>query len=91
VSRFYRSDPDDPDAPIQLERYSHLHGVIRPGDACEYVNPQAPPLPGPLVITELWAFGTDVLAILNDGEYETSADNLRALPPAPDPTPEANQ
>ena len=87
--RFYRTDPDDPDAPIQLSRYSHLHGVINCGDAVEYVNPSGPPLPGPLVLTELYAFGTDsVLAILNDGEYETSADNLRALPPA-DPTPEA--
>jgi hypothetical protein len=80
VSRFYRTDPDDPDAPVPLERFSHLHGVIRCGDPVEYVNPDAPPLPGPLVLTELLAFGPDVLAILNDGEYETSADNLRALP-----------
>ena len=80
MSRFYRTDPDDPDAPVVLDRYDCGHGVIRPGDSVEYVNPSAPPLPGPLVITELLAFGTDVLAILNGGEYETSADNLSPLP-----------
>ncbi len=86
MSRFYRTDPDDPDAPLPLTRYSHLHGEIRPGDAVEYVNPAAPPLPGPLVLTELLAFGTDVLAILNDGEYETDASNLRKIQ-APEASP----
>lgn len=80
-SKYYHTDPDDPEAPIVLTRYSSGHGEIKPGDAVEYVNPEAAPLPaGPLIVAELVAFGTDVQAILNDGQYEVSADNLRPLP-----------
>jgi hypothetical protein len=86
-SRFYRIDPDDPDAPIVLSRYNCGHGEIRPGRPVRYENPDAPPLPaGELILTELLAFGPRVLAILNDGEYEVSADNLHPIP-EPEATP----
>ena len=79
MSRFYRTDPDDPDAPLPLSRYNCGHGVIEPGDQVEYIGPI--PLPGaPHVVTELLAFGPETLAILNGGQYECSADNLRPLP-----------
>jgi hypothetical protein len=76
-SRFYRTDPLDPDAPVvQLFHYGP-HGRIRPGDRVEYTGPL--PLSGPLIVAELIAFGDLVSAILNDGEYEVSADNLRVI------------
>lgn len=80
MSKFYRTDPNDPDAPVVLDEYRGL----RPGSPVEYVNPASAiePLPQPLVITQLVLFPSPdyVSAILNDGEYEVNADNLVALP-----------
>lgn len=56
-----------------LEEYNNL----RPGMTVEYVGPM--PLDGPLTLTELVRLDYDmVTAILNDGELECDADNLRA-------------
>lgn len=73
-SRFYDTNPDDPDAPTPLAEYRGL----RPGDSVRYAPRDSPhTLDEPLVITELNLFGLlGVQAILNDGEYEVSADNL---------------
>jgi hypothetical protein len=73
-SRFYETDPRDPDAPHLVDNYQGL----RPGMAVRYAGPGAP-LDGPLTITELVTFDGDdgfTTAILNDGEFETDADNL---------------
>jgi hypothetical protein len=79
-SRFYRTDPLDPDAPVVQAFHYGPHGRIRPGDRVEYTGP----LPlvqqaRELIVAELIAFGDLVSAILNDGEYEVSADNLRVI------------
>jgi len=82
----YRADPDDPDAPIPCSRYSAGYGVIEPGSRVEYVNPELPPgaqLGGPHTVTEMWIFGAETLAVLDGGEWECSADNLRLLPVGP--------
>lgn len=97
MSRFYRTDPDDPTAPVELREHTgRWHGVIRPGDLVAYENPatrredgtyRAHGMDGPLAVTEIIDFGDDpdepghrfVQAVLNDGEYECNADNLRAL------------
>jgi hypothetical protein len=80
---YYVANPDDPDAPVLL----HEYGGIRPGDRVTYENPAAPPLPGPLVVDEIWEFvdhgaGGWVAAILNKGEYEVNADHLRRVDPS---------
>lgn len=74
-SRFYTTDPSDPDAPVLLQS----HKGLRAGMTVEYTGPI--PLDGPLVITELLSWSRvglthNVQAILNDGEYEVDADNL---------------
>jgi len=87
-SRFYRTDPGDPDAPVVLEEYAGDHGVIRPGDQVVYENPAWRQADGsywtggmdpPLEVTEIIDFGGGhpPQAILNNGEYEVSAANLR--------------
>ena len=85
-SKFYDNDQADPDAPRLLAEYfgAWHQGAIRPGDTVVYDCPQAPyrgsPAPEgvPLVIAELLTFGAGpVQAVLNDGEFEMSADNLR--------------
>jgi hypothetical protein len=80
MSRFYVTDPGDPEAPRELREYTGpYYGTIRAGDQVTYDNPSFPlPLPEPLIVTELIDFGDGpVHAILNDGEYEVSASNLR--------------
>jgi hypothetical protein len=82
--RFYRADPKDPDAPVLLDHYKDL----RPGMAVVYANPKLPltSFGEPITITELWSFkltgrrGRSVTAILNDGEWEVTADNLKPAP-----------
>jgi hypothetical protein len=77
VSQFYETDPSDPDAPVVLDEWHDL----RPGMAVRYTGPI--PLHGPLVIWELVRFSGDgteagwVTAVLNNGEYEVDAANLR--------------
>lgn len=94
MSRFYTQDPDDPDSPAVLEEYAGPHhGVIRPGDRVVYENPalRRPDgtyatggMDGPLTVTEIIDLGEGLVqAVLNDGEWEVSAANLRALPGAP--------
>lgn len=89
ASRFVNTDPDDPEAPRVLASYhGKHHGLIRPGDTVEYANPAMPGLGSPaddgvpLVVDELvdYRLGS-VQAILNDGLYEVSADNLRKVTP----------
>jgi hypothetical protein len=84
MSDFYSTDPDDPDAPVLLDEWNGL----RPGASVVYENPawQQPDgsyktggMDGPLVVTELYAFGEHVTAILNDGEWECNAANLRVV------------
>ena len=85
-SRFYENDQADPGAPRLLAEYfgAYHQGALRPGDQVTYFCPVAPyrgsPAPEgvPLVIAELIDFGAGpVQAVLNDGDYECSADNLR--------------
>ncbi|MBO0838920.1 MAG: hypothetical protein J2P28_25870 [Actinobacteria bacterium] len=77
-SRFYETDPDDPEAPIVLTEYMGL----KPGDRVTYIG-HAPPWRANHrpVIAELVAWrGTyphGTLAILDEGEWEVDADNLR--------------
>ena len=79
--RFYRANSGDPWSPVLLDSYRG----IKPGDHVVYENPALPPPPGPLVVTELYLFKNalaepdSVQAILNDGEYELNADNLRKI------------
>jgi len=73
---YYNTDPNDPEAPVLLERYNGLS----PGDAVEYVNDRWPggAISGPLVLTALYDWPEHgVSAILNDGEWEVDAVNLR--------------
>jgi hypothetical protein len=86
ASKFYVTDPEDPEAPVVLAEYNGKHhGVTRPGDTVEYDDPGAPwlgsPAPDgvPLIVTEIIDFGGGFppQAILNDGAWEVSADNLR--------------
>jgi hypothetical protein len=91
MSRFYDTSLADPDAPRVLTEYrGPHHGLLRPGFRVAYENPawQQPDgsyetggLDGPLTVTELIDFGegSPVQAILDDGMYEVSADNLRWL------------
>jgi hypothetical protein len=103
-SRFYRADPADPDAPLVLTAYlGPYHGLIRPGDRVVYENPywrqadgsyKTGGMDGPLVITELvdvFRNGISPQAILNDGEWEVSASNLRAITDEPEGRKEITQ
>jgi hypothetical protein len=82
-SRFY--DTRSPDAPRVLAEYrGPHHGLIRPGFQVVYENPawrqpdgsyETGGLDGPFTVTEL----IPVQAILDEGAYEVSADNLRWL------------
>jgi hypothetical protein len=92
MSKFWTTDPTDPEAPVVLAEYNGL----RPGMHVRYQNPawQQPDgsyrtggMDPPLVISELVRFseytedgGGYVTAVINDGEWEVSADNL-----VPDP------
>lgn len=90
-SRFYDIDPSDPESPVLLPEYhGEHHGMIRPGDRVAYENPawrqpdgtyKTGGMDGPLTITEIVDLGGDIppQAILNDGEYEVSADSLRRI------------
>lgn len=77
-SRFYTTDPADPDAPVLIDEYNGL----KPGMTVEYAYDLL--LPGPFVITELlrWdhpGVAHAVQAILDDGAFEVDADNLRPV------------
>jgi hypothetical protein len=76
---WYDTDPDDPEAPVRLTEYNGL----RDGMAVRYRNPHSRvQLTGPLTVSAIYRFkdadGQVVMvqAILNEGEYEVSADNL---------------
>jgi hypothetical protein len=94
VSRFYNTGPDDSQAPRELEEYDGPHhGVIRVGDRVVYENPafrkpdgsyKTGGMDGELVVEEIIDFGVEGVppqAVLNDGQWECSADNLRAVRP----------
>jgi len=84
MSRFY--DTSAPDAPKELKEYAgQYHGTIRVGDHVVYENPAllrdgvyfTGGMDPPLVVTEIIDFGDFTAAVLNDGEWECQADNLR--------------
>jgi hypothetical protein len=83
ASRFYDTAPGGPRV---LAGYSGPHhDTIRPGDLVVYENPAwrepVAAVAVPMIITEIIDFGGDLppQAILNDGEWEVSADNLRTV------------
>lgn len=77
-SRFYNTDPNDPDAPVLLDEWEGL----RPGVAVRYEGTHA--LEGPFVVTEILHWDDlSTTVILNDGEYECEARNLVPLDPQP--------
>lgn len=77
---WYITDPQDPEAPVRLEEYRGL----REGMSVVYHNPHSTlTLDGPLRLDAVYEFPTIrgvtmVQAVLNDGEYEVNANNLRA-------------
>lgn len=75
ASKFYQSHPEDPEAPVVLDEYQGL----RVGMTVIYVSDRHP-MPGEFVLSEIIQFRVAgmVLAILNDGEWEVSIQNLRA-------------
>jgi hypothetical protein len=80
MTAYYETNPADPFAPVLLAEYNG----IKAGDLVTYDNPQAPPLPGELRVSAFYQFGPIppddpgwTSAILNDGEYEVDAANLR--------------
>jgi len=91
MSRFYDTSPACPDGPRELTEYrGPHHGLIRPGFRVVYENPaglqpdgsyQTGGMGGTFIVAELIGFrgGSGVLAILDNGMYEVSADNLRWL------------
>lgn len=76
-SRFYATDPTNPDAPVVLAGYRGL----RPGDRVTYTG-SVPMTDEPVTVTELVRFGQSdyVSAVLADGEWEVCADNLKRVP-----------
>lgn len=91
TSRFVTTDPDDPDSPRVLAEFTGAKGTIRPGDMVTYENeawrqPDGTYKTGgmdpPLRVDELIDYGLGpVQAIINDGEWEVSAANLRPAGP----------
>lgn len=85
MSKFYDIDPSDPESPRELLTFTTARGdVLRPGDRVIYDNHGLRPgwLNKLLVITEIIDFSTTeysdhVDAVINDGEYQLNADNLR--------------
>ncbi len=87
MAEYYETDPTDPYAPVELEEYRG----IRVGDSVVYDNPDsAATLEGPLTLSALYRFSGGpvtaapvglpkeyITAILNGGEFECNADNLR--------------
>jgi hypothetical protein len=88
MTEFYRTDPDDPDAPVALEE----RNGIKPGDHVTYENPSWRGPDGgyltggmdpPLIVDALYELdplgeaGGMPTAIINGGEYEVCADHLR--------------
>ena len=79
MSRFYETDAEDPLAPVLLDEWNGL----KPGMTVRYIGDI--PLPYHLVVTELVEFpATDtepgwVTAILNDGDWELNASQLREV------------
>jgi len=80
MSRFY--DTSEIGGPREITSlYAAKHGYLRPGDRVTYENPYLGPagMEGIHVITELIDIGDPdhtVTAILDDGNYEVSVDNL---------------
>jgi len=91
LSRYYATDAGDPDAPRVLRGFTGAKGTIKPGDHVVYENEAWRQQDGtyrtggmdpPLVVAELVDLGGGpVQAILNDGEWEVSAANLRKVEP----------
>lgn len=91
MSKFYDTSPADPDGPRELAEYrGPHHGLIRPGFRVVYENPawrqpdgsyRTSGMDGLFTVAEIIDLGggTPALAILDDGMYEVSADNLRWL------------
>jgi hypothetical protein len=93
MSRFYDEDPNDPEAPREIPEYNGLRpGVHVVYENHAWRLPDGSYTTGgmdpPLVIDELILFPTDaatyaagfyVEAIINDGEWQVNADNLRAV------------
>lgn len=84
ASRFYTTDPLDEEAPVLLSEYTNEAGqVIRPGAEVYYDRLG---LEGAHKVEELYLFptrrpaGEGVVAVLDNGRYECSADNLRLEP-----------
>ena len=95
ASRYYDTDPGDPEAPVALGEYHGIH----PSDHVVYENPawrqpdgsyRTGGMDPPLVVDAIHRFpgsedlGDDdqVLAIINGGEWEVNADNLRRVEPS---------
>lgn len=72
---YYATDPTDPAAPVELTEWNGL----TVGMAVDYVNPRAGGLPGPITLSALYQMGLGgpVVAILNEGEFEVMARNLK--------------
>lgn len=86
MSRFYDINLDDPESPRELAFYAGPHGTIRPGDLVTYDNPSMPGMGNPtadgspMVVAELIDFGDGQPdAILDDGDYQCGAANLRPV------------
>ena len=81
MSKYYSTDSSDPFAPIELEEYQG----INVGDTVTYANAEMrgydPFTDITLTVSAFYRFTTGlpedyVAAILNDGDWEVSADNL---------------
>ena len=80
MSKFYDiTHPDEPGSPVVLDEWNGL----KPGMTVRYIGDI--PLPYHLVVCELIEFPGDgfesgwVTAILNDGDWELDASNLREV------------
>jgi hypothetical protein len=83
--KYYDTDPEDPEAPIELDEYKD----IKPGAQVIYDNPQVQaPLPDRLTVSAIYRFPATIgtwndyartVVILNDGEYEVDADNVKRI------------
>lgn len=90
MTEWYHTDVDDPEAPVELLVYKGM----RAGDFVVYENPAwrredgtyaTGGMDGTLVVSALFRFPADVAggdyveAILNEGEWQVNADNLRRI------------
>lgn len=81
MSKWYRTDPSDPDAPVEVTRYPGTD--IRRGCTVMYTGPV--PLPGLHTVEAIHCFPGEGaqppawLAILDGGKYEVDPANLRRI------------